>query len=132
VDLFKDLHKQAEYKRAVEDILRLEKDAEGGIDALTVMVVPTTPFHPTIEEVSRDPLGTNGELGKFAHFANVLDLTGVAVPCGTYETESMNDGRKVRLPFGVTILAGAGLDRELLKVVARLEEGLAELGWDEE
>jgi hypothetical protein len=40
VDLFKDLHKQAEYKRAVEDILTLEEDSE--TDEITLMVVPTT------------------------------------------------------------------------------------------
>ncbi|KUJ20308.1 amidase signature enzyme [Mollisia scopiformis] len=131
VDVFKDLHKQAKYKRAVENILRIETNAEDGIDELTVMVVPTTPFHPTIEEVAQDPLGINGQLGQFAHFANVLDLVAVAVPCGTYETAELVEGRPLRLPFGVTILAGTGLDAELLKVVAQFEEVLGDLGQDE-
>ncbi|KAE8441838.1 hypothetical protein EG329_004239 [Mollisiaceae sp. DMI_Dod_QoI] len=130
VDVFKDLHKQAKYKRAVEDILRIDKDVVDGVEELTVAVVPTTPFHPTIEEVARDPLGINGRLGTFAHFANVLDLVGVAVPCGTYDTGEIREGRTIRLPFGVTILAGSGLDAELLKAVAQLEEVLQEL--DEE
>ncbi|CZR60850.1 probable DUR1,2-urea amidolyase [Phialocephala subalpina] len=132
VDLFKDLHRQAEYKRAVEDVLRLDREVEDGVDELTVMVVPTTPFHPTIEEVSKDPLGINGQLGAFAHFANVLDLVGVAVPCGAYNMEDMSGGKPIRLPFGVTILAGTGLDCELLKVVAQLEEVLGDLGQDED
>jgi allophanate hydrolase len=132
VDLFKDLHKQAEYKRAVEDILTLEVVDNNECEVLTVMVVPTAPFHPTIEEVEKDPIGINGKLGAFAHFANVLDLVGVAVPCGTYETDEVVEGRKVRLPFGVTILAGSGLDEELLALVAQWAEALRELGEDED
>lgn len=123
VDLFRDLHKQAEYKRAVEDILTLEDRNEYLEDkgkVFTVMVVPTTPFHPTIEEVGEDPLGINGKLGAFAHFANVLDLVGVAIPCGSY-TIGDEQGTRSRLPFGVTILAGAGLEEDLLILAKRLE-----------
>lgn len=126
VELFKDLHKQTEYKRAVEDILTLKDDSESGSAELTVIVVPTTPFHPTIEEVSRDPVVINGKLGAFAHFGNVLDLVGVAMPCGTYELEA-----GTMLPFGVTILAGCGLDGELLEVVRGVEEALTEIGLEE-
>jgi allophanate hydrolase len=127
VDVFRDLHKQAEYKRAVENILGFGGEDVGA--ELTVMVVPTTPFHPTIEEVGRDPVAINGRLGIFAHFANVLDLAAVAVPCGIYEIEK--DGERPQtLPFGVTILAGSGLDEELLGVVKNLEEVLGSLGQD--
>ncbi|TVY48582.1 Allophanate hydrolase [Lachnellula occidentalis] len=121
VDVFRDLHKQAQYKRAVEDILTFNEDG------LTVMVVPTAPFHPTIEEVKKDPLGINGRLGVFAHFANVLDLVGIAVKCGTYEIDGEN-GEKTTLPFGVTILAGCGLDKQLLTLAKQLEESLSYLG----
>ena len=126
VDVFKDLHKQAGYKRAVEDVLTF--DDETGV--LTVMVVPTTPFHPTIKEIEADPLGINAKLGAFAHFANVLDLTCVAMPCGTYESEG-DPGVKTRLPFGVTVLAGAGLDGELLGLAARIEDALRHVGEDD-
>lgn len=128
VDLFKDLHKQAQYKRAVEDILTLEKDIEADVDEITIMVVPTAPFHPTIKEVEKDPIGINGRLGSFAHFANVLDLVGIAMPCGTYEIEDVVGGIKTRLPFGVTILAGSGLDGELLRIAAMVEEALWDVG----
>ncbi len=127
VDLFKDLHKQAEYKRTVEDILTLE-EIDKEIDEITLMVVPTTPFHPTIKEVEQDPIRINGRLGSFAHFGNVLDLVGIAMPCGMYELDDMAEGKKTRLPFGVTILAGAGLDGELLKVAAQLEEAFQDIG----
>ncbi|CZT01653.1 related to DUR1,2-urea amidolyase [Rhynchosporium agropyri] len=81
VDLFQDLHKQAEYVREVQDILTL-KEVEEGVDEITLIMVPTTPFHPMIKEVEEDPIAINGRLGSFAHFGNVLDLVGVAIPCG--------------------------------------------------
>jgi allophanate hydrolase len=120
VDLFQDLHKQAKYKRAVEGILNAQGRPEEG---LTVMVVPTAPFHPTIEEVGNDPVGINERMGAFAHFANVLDLVGIAVPCGTYEISQ--DVRR-SLPFGVTILAPGGRDAELVELVKALEDALAD------
>jgi hypothetical protein len=58
VDDFEDLHKQESYRRAVEDILTY---AEVG-NELTVMIIPTIPFHPTIEEVHRDPIRINSML----------------------------------------------------------------------
>lgn len=120
IDVFKDLHKQAEYKRMVENILTLDDDSS----ELTVMVVPTTPFHPTIDEVAKDPIGINGQLGAFAHFANVLDLVAVAVPCGTYK---YGIDKIESLPFSVTILAGTGLDRQLLHLVKWLEDALRDI-----
>ena len=127
VDVFRDFHKQANYIRIVQDILMLEEKVEEGIDEITLMIVPTTPFHPTIEEVGKDPIAINGRLGTFAHFGNVLDLVGVSIPCGTYETEDVVDGRKVTLPFGVTVFAGTGFDAELLKLVAGWEEWFDDL-----
>lgn len=124
VDVFRDLHKQARYKREVEDILCPDKiDSSEG---MTVIVVPTAASHPTIEEVTQDPIGENARLGIFSWFANVLDLVGVAVPCGSYEIEVEGE-RPTRLPFGVTILADCGMDQELLTMVKSFEEVLGSL-----
>jgi allophanate hydrolase len=120
VDVFRDLHKQATYKRTVEGILNARGDRELG---LTVMVVPTAPFHPTIEEVGHDPLGTNERLGAFAYFANVLDLVGIALPCGTY---GMAGDERETLPFGVTMLASGGRDAELVELAKTVEEVLGD------
>jgi Asp-tRNA(Asn)/Glu-tRNA(Gln) amidotransferase A subunit family amidase len=78
------------------------------------MVVPTAPFHPTIEEVAQDPVGINGRMGVFAHSANALDLVGIAMPCGSYEIPGGS------LPFGVTLLACGGRDSELLELARRV------------
>jgi allophanate hydrolase len=125
VDLFRDLHKQAEHKRIVESILNMEYDPVIGESILTTMIVPTTPFHPTIKDVEQDPIGINAKIGTFAHFANVLDLVAIALPCGTYDVNSREtSGRKTTLPFGVTLLTGRGLDKELLAFSKVLEEPL--------
>jgi Asp-tRNA(Asn)/Glu-tRNA(Gln) amidotransferase A subunit family amidase len=50
------------------------------------------------------------------------------MPCGTYETDEVAEGQKTRLPFGVTVLAGAGLDGELLKIAKVIEESLQNIG----
>lgn len=120
IDVFKDLRKQAKYKRAVEDMLKLCDESRG----LTIMVVPTTPSHPTIDEVVKDPLGINGKLGAFTHFANILDLAAVSIPCGGYRNIDLNMNR---LPFGVTMLAGTGLDQQLLQLAKRLEGRLRDM-----
>jgi Asp-tRNA(Asn)/Glu-tRNA(Gln) amidotransferase A subunit family amidase len=126
IDLFRDFHKQAECKRIAEEMFKYEDDLSDGKRKITLMVVPTAPFHPTIEEVEKDPIDMNTRLGAFAHFANVLDLTAIAVPCGTYEVGDVNgiEGKKAMLPFGVTILAGYELDAVLLEVVNGLEDVL--------
>ncbi|KAK6586197.1 hypothetical protein PZA11_001254 [Diplocarpon coronariae] len=126
VDISKDLHKQVVYKRTVESIMRIVGAERGSISEgaaeITLMIVPTPPFHPTIEEVEKDLVTINSRLGAFAHCANVLDLVGVVLPCGIYEVGEVVDGRRGALPFGVTSRAGAGLDAELLTVGSGLEE----------
>lgn len=118
VDVFNDLHKQAELKRTIEGLLTFEEEDEENV--LTVMVVPTTPSHPRIKQVEEDPIEINGKLGVFAHSANVLDLVGIALPAGSYSIPDEN-GREVRLPFGITVLARAGLEEELIKLAKDLE-----------
>ncbi|KAL7947582.1 amidase signature domain-containing protein [Trichoderma barbatum] len=85
---------------------------KGGID---VLVVPTVPWHPTIQEVLDNPLAINSKLGIFTHPANVVDLCGVSVNAGWVD----DDG--VRLPFGITFLGGSGYDGQVLDIAAIFE-----------
>jgi len=128
VDVFRDLHKQAEYRTIVEEILTFEEGQDENV--LTVMIVPTTPFHPTIKEVEKNPIGINGQLGSFAHFANVLDLVGIAIPAGSYSVQD-GEGRNLDLPFGVTVLAKAGMEEELLKLTKDLESMFQDMDQEE-
>ncbi|KAK2626908.1 hypothetical protein QTJ16_004083 [Diplocarpon rosae] len=80
VNVFKDLRKQAGYKCAVERTLNTGEIARGsmgeGDGEIILILVPTTPFHATIEEVENDPVAINNRRGIFTYFANVLDLVG--------------------------------------------------------
>ena len=93
----------------------------GGIDTL---VVPTTPRHPTVKEMEADPISLNSELGTFTHFGNVVDLCGISVPAGEYQTK---DGSGAKLPFGVTLLGGSGYDAKILDIAALCESAYSEM-----
>jgi allophanate hydrolase len=77
-----------------------------GVDAV---LLPTTPFHPTLADVAADPLGVNSRLGTYTNMANLLDLCAVAFPAGR---------RPDGLPFGVQLLAPAFADQPLLDLVS--------------
>jgi len=79
-----------------------------GVDAV---LLPTTPFHPTLAQVAADPVGVNTRLGTYASMANLLDLCAVALPAGR---------RPDGLPFGVQLLAPAFADEPLLDLASVL------------
>lgn len=49
-------------------------------DEVDVLVVPTVPWAPGLDEVAADPIGTNLALGRNTTFANLLGLAAIAVP----------------------------------------------------
>ena len=83
------------------------------LESISALMVPTAPGHPTLAEVAADPLGTNAQLGAYTNFVNLLDLAAVAVPAGVNADAT---------PFGVTLIAAAGSDRDLLHLAE-------EFGW---
>ncbi|KAK6332783.1 hypothetical protein TWF696_002806 [Orbilia brochopaga] len=114
VDVFRDLHKQALCIRQMMEIF-----SPSGI---SVLMVPTTPLHPTVEQMLAEPISLNSTLGTFSHFGNVNDLCAVAVPAGTYPSAPAESGAaKSVLPFGVTFLGGSRTDSEVLSIAARFE-----------
>ncbi|HTK00185.1 MAG TPA: allophanate hydrolase [Bordetella sp.] len=94
VDAFK-----AEYRRA--ELARVIQDRLAGFDAL---VVPTSPSIYTIEQLLADPVVLNARLGYYTNFANLADLSALAVPAGMRE-----DG----LPAGITLIGLAWQDSAL-------------------
>ncbi|CAK1361071.1 Allophanate hydrolase [Cercospora beticola] len=105
-EVFRDQHLQALYTR----------DAAKIFQEIDVLLVPTTPCHPTIAEMEEDPIGLNAKLGYFTHLANVLDLCGIAVPAGTYQDQS-----GLTLPFGVTLLGASGKDGRIFDIAREFE-----------
>jgi allophanate hydrolase len=100
-EAFRAQYRLAELRRELEPLWR-------EIDAL---VLPTAPHCPTVAAVAADPVRANAALGRFTNFANLLDLSAVAVPAGFDE-----DG----LPFGVTLFAPALEETSLAPLAERL------------
>lgn len=107
--------------RAYKDLFALQADrrrAELQFERhIDVLVVPSTATHFTVAEIDEDPLGRNRLLGSFAHFVNLLDLCAVAIP--TADTWTNKNGNA--MPFGITLIAQAGRDKELLALARRIQ-----------
>jgi allophanate hydrolase len=78
---------------------------------MDLMVVPTMPVHASIADMQADPVALNRRLGAYTNFVNLLDYAALSVPTGL-----RTDG----LPFGVTLIAAAGMDWPLLELGQRL------------
>ncbi|HYP77751.1 MAG TPA: allophanate hydrolase [Polyangiaceae bacterium] len=74
---------------------------------MDLFVVPTTPFFPRVSEVEADPIGLNSRLGALMNFANLLDLSALAVP-----SNLRADG----LPFGITLFGKRDADAFLAAI----------------
>ena len=101
----------AECFRAQYSLARLKRQAEAVFANFDVLVFPTAPTIYRQAEVARDPFQTNAYLGVFTNFVNLLDLCAIAIPAGTTASG---------LPFGVTLMAGAGYDYALLNAASYL------------
>lgn len=102
-DVFRGLH-------ALETLkMRVSRQWES-IDCLAV---PTTGTTYTIESVVAHPVTLNTNLGYYTNFANLLDLSAVAVPAGL--------GRR-GLPFGITLLGPAFADDALVRFAGQFHQ----------
>jgi len=77
---------------------------------MDVLLLPTTGTTYTIEDVLKDPVRLNSNLGYYTNFVNLLDLSAIAVPAGF---------RANGLPFGVTLIGHAFQDEALLLLADR-------------
>lgn len=96
-ELFQAMHRlQALKKQAMQDL------------SDTVLVLPTTGGTWTIEQVEKDPIGTNQQLGLYTNHCNLLDLAALCIPADF----ATND-----VPFGITLFSRFD-EEHLLKGVA--------------
>jgi allophanate hydrolase len=84
-------------------------------EEVDLLLLPTAGTAYTIEDVKKEPVLRNSNLGRYTNFVNLLDLAAVAVPAGFGEAESLPG-----LPFGVTLIGPAFSDRALLSWGDRL------------
>lgn len=86
---------------------------------IDTLLLPTAGSHHRIDEDLADPIRLNSRLGRYTNFVNLLDLAGVAVPAG-FTPQGM--------PFGVTFIAPAWQDADLLRLGSRLQRSAVDRG----
>uniref|UniRef100_A0A914XHP6 Amidase domain-containing protein n=1 Tax=Plectus sambesii TaxID=2011161 RepID=A0A914XHP6_9BILA len=105
-DAFNAFYKLSELKRKADGLME-------GVDAL---IVPTAVTHFTIAEVEADPISPINILGKYSNFVNLLGYSALSVPAG-FRADS--------LPFGVTLIARGWHDSILAQIGERWQEHVA-------
>ncbi len=98
---------RAQYR--LRELIRL---AQPIWDAADVLLLPTAGTHYRIDEETADPIRLNSTLGRYTNFVNLMDLAAVAVPSGF---------TAAGLPFGVTLIAPAWNDVDLLALAGRVQ-----------
>jgi len=87
-----------------------QRDTAALWQQVDVLMVPTTPSHPTHAEVDADPVAVNAHLGTYTNFVNLLGWCALALPAGRaagLDTQG--------LPFGVTFIAPGAADAALAR-----------------
>lgn len=90
--------------RAIYRLQALRARAAIVLEGVDVLCLPTAPGLYTLAEIAADNVRLNSRLGTYTNFVNLLDLCGLAIPAAITPA-----GR----PYGVTLLAKAGRDRQL-------------------
>jgi allophanate hydrolase len=96
--------------RGQYELQALARQAESIWSAIDVLVLPTAPTIYRVSEVLAEPVALNSNLGLYTNFVNLLDMSAVAVPAGF---------RTNHTGFGITLIAGAFMDHELLGLAQR-------------
>ena len=91
--------------RAMHRVRELALQSAGVWQRADALLLPTAPTLFTAAEIADEPYARNTLLGTYTNFVNLLDLCAIAVPGG-----ARADG----LPFGVSLIAPAGAEDELV------------------
>jgi len=98
--------------RAQYRLKALTRQAQALWKAADVLLLPTAGTHYRIVDEQAEPIRLNSTLGRYTNFVNLMDLAAVAVPAGFTPD---------RLPFGVSLIAPAWSDADLLALGGRLQ-----------
>ncbi|WP_417672067.1 allophanate hydrolase [Roseibium sp.] len=98
--------------RGIYRLKELARKADGILETVDLLCVPTVPTFYSVQDLEDDPIGPNSRYGTYTNFVNLLDMCGLAVPIAP-----RSDGR----PGNVTLLANAGEDALLAALGCKLE-----------
>ena len=98
--------------RAHYQLATLRGEADRELARVDCLLLPTTGTIYEIAAVTAEPMRLNNNLGFYTNFANLLDLSAVAIPGGF---------RANGLPFGISLVARAFAEHPLLDLAGRLE-----------
>jgi allophanate hydrolase len=98
--------------RAQYQLSALLRAAEEVMATVDCLLLPTAGTIYEITAVTADPVRLNTNLGLYTNFANLLDLSAVALPAGF---------RQTGVPFGISLLAPAFAEHALLDLAARFQ-----------
>ncbi|CAI6086141.1 allophanate hydrolase [Cohnella sp. JJ-181] len=102
-------HDAASAFAAMHRIQALKHEAAKLLEG-AALLLPTAGGTWSRDEVRRDPIRTNGDMGRWTNHCNLLDLCALAIPAG----EAAPD-----VPFGVTLFALPGGEATLAMLAAR-------------
>jgi allophanate hydrolase len=102
--------------RAQYRLAALRREAARELATVDCLLLPTTGTIYEIGAVAADPVRLNRNLGLYTNFANLLDLSALALPAGF---------RSNGLPFGISLLAPAFAERPLLDLATRFSHSAA-------
>jgi allophanate hydrolase len=105
VDTFNGVYRLAELRR----------QAEAQLASYDFLLVPTTPTMPTLDDLEREPVLGNSQLGYYTNFVNFFDMAALSIPA-----VPRSDG----LPAGVTLVGRCGADQLLAAAAQRLQATL--------
>jgi allophanate hydrolase len=98
--------------RAQYRLKDLTRRAQPIWETAQLLLLPTAGTHYRVAEEQAEPIRLNSTLGRYTNFVNLMDLAAVAVPAG-FTPEG--------LPFGVSLIAPAWSDADLLALAGRLQ-----------
>lgn len=101
---------------AMYDLQYYKRRAERVLSDVDVLLTPTTGTIYTVDEIQEKPIERNSNLGYYTNFVNLLDLSAVSVPVGSWE-----DGPA----FGVTLFGDAFAEGMVASVADRLRAASA-------
>jgi allophanate hydrolase len=96
--------------RGQYELQALARQAAALWSAIDILVLPTAPTIYRVSELLAEPVALNSNLGLYTNFVNLLDMSAVAVPAGF---------RANHTGFGITLIAPAFMDRQLLALGQR-------------